>query len=137
MADISITVDQKAVQQLIKQAPQSFELAIEGTLNDGASYSLALLKRYPPTRPQQRYRRTGTLGRSWSVRPITRTSSGWRIIIGSNGNIAPYNRYVQDRELQARIHAGRWQTAQDIAEQAAPQVQRFADTRIRYALAGL
>lgn len=137
MPDITITVDSRAVSQLLASAPQRLDQAITGTLTDSSTLFLAQMKRYPPPRPNQGYIRTGTLGRSWSVRPITRTSSGWSVLIGSNGAMAPYNRAVQDRDRQARVHRGRWLTAQTAVEQSASQVQRFADARIRAALAGL
>ena len=137
MADISITIDAKAVQQLLDNAPNRLETAIRGTLEDGASHFIATMKAYPAPRTGSTYRRTGTLARSWSVRPITPTSSGWSVLIGSSGNIAPYNRNVQDRERQARIHRGRWVTAQTATEQGASAVQRFADARIRAALGGI
>lgn len=137
MPDISISIDSKAVSQLLASAPQRFDTAMRGTLEDGSTFYVTQMKRYPPTRPNQQYVRTGTLGRSWSVRPITRTSSGWRVVIGSNGMISPYNRRVQQRDMQANIHRGRWQTAETVAEQSASQIQRFADARFRAALGGL
>lgn len=137
MAEISITVDANAVRQLLQQAPQRLDTAMRATLEDGSTYFLAQMTRYPAQRTGSTYRRTGTLGRSWSRQPITHTASEWRVVIGSNGAIAPYNRYVQDRDRQARIHQGRWLTAQDATEQSESQIQRFADARFRQALEGL
>lgn len=137
MPEISISIDSKAASDLFQRMPQRVEAAILGTMEDSASMFLATMKRYPTQRPGSTYKRTGTLMRSWSSRPATRFSGGWQKIIGSNSNIAPYNRYVQDRDRQARIHRGRWQTAQDVAEQSYSQVQRFADQRFRAALEGL
>lgn len=137
MPEISISIDSKAAQQLFQQMPQRVDIAMRGTMEDSSSFFLARMKDYPAKRPGSSYVRTGTLMRSWNRKPITRTSSGWQIIVGSNGFIAPYNRYVQDRDRQARIHRGRWQTAQDEAERGESQVQRFADQRFRAALEGL
>lgn len=137
MPDISISVDSKAVSQLLQRAPDRLDIALRGTLEDGSSYYLVQMKRYPAQRAGSTYRRTNTLSRSWSVRPITRLSSGWRVVIGSNGLIAPYNRRVQDRDHQAAVHRSRWRTAQTVAEQSTSQIQRFADARFRMALGGL
>jgi len=137
MAEITITIDARAVQQLLDRAPQALENAIVGAMNDGATLFRATMQRYPAPPPNSSYRRTGTLGRSWSVKPISRTASGWSVVIGSNGNMAPYNRAVQKRSEQARIHRGRWVTAETATEQSASQIQRFVDARIRAAMAGV
>lgn len=129
-------MDARAVKELLARAPDRLDTAIRGSLNDGATYFLAKMKLYPAQRPGSRYIRTKTLDRSWSMRPIVRTSHGWQVIVGSNGNIAPYNRVVQSRADQARIHRGRWITAETTVEQSASQVQRFVDARIRAAMAG-
>jgi hypothetical protein len=58
------------------------------------------------------YRRTGTLGRSWTTRiDVTVNSIEGRI--GTNIIYAPW---VQDKGQQAMIHQGRWQTVQDTLE---------------------
>jgi len=137
MAQISISVDTAAAQALLARAPQALDRAIEGSLNDTATYMLARVKHYPPQRPNSSYIRTKTLFRSWSMRPITRTAGGWQVVVGSNGLIAPYNRYVQDRTRIAAIHVGRWETVQDITEQSTARVQRFVDARVRAAMGSL
>ena len=137
MANITVSVDASAAQALLSRAPGLLDYAIRGSLEDSASYFLARVKRYPPARPNQQYVRTGTLGRSWSARPLARTASGWEKLVGSNGFIAPYNRVVMDRTRQARIHQGRWIPVQTIAEQSESRVQQFVNARIRAALGGL
>lgn len=138
MADIaiSISIDADATMRYFDRMPHRLDQAERGMLEDSTTHFLGEMSRYPAPRPQQSYVRTRTLGRSWSRRPIVKISYGWRAVVGSNGNMAPYNRYVQDRDRQARIHRGRWRTAQTVAEQSTSQIQRFADARIRAALAG-
>jgi hypothetical protein len=59
--------------------------------------------------------RTGTLGRSWSIKEAS-TDDRIAFIIGSNGNIAPYNRHVQDEPNQSRRHQRiGWKTIQDVS----------------------
>lgn len=61
---------------------------------------------YPPAVPNSWYRRTGTLGRSWTTK-VDRTP-GW--IEGKIGTKLEYAPYVQSQERQARVHRRRWQT---------------------------
>lgn len=64
--------------------------ALTGLTLDGQRF----MQQYPAQRAGTRYRRTGTLGRSWGQRVI---AQGNRVVgeIFSNGNIAPYNQAVQ------------------------------------------
>jgi hypothetical protein len=76
-----------------------------------------------------RYKRTNTLYRSWS----TVLKGGGAELVGgvvSNGNIAPYNRYVQDATRQARIHQDRWDTVQAIGRRSEREVQDIFAARI-------
>jgi len=58
------------------------------------------------------YRRTGKLGQSWTT-SVDATAAGLTGVLGNNRS---YARYVQDRDLQAKIHVDRWPTAQDVIE---------------------
>jgi hypothetical protein len=91
-------------------------------LYDATEASLAILHdemaRYPAPPANSRYRRTGTLGRTWSSR-VSLTSGGVEGELGNNarsprGRI--YGPYVQDHERQARWHVGRWQTDRQVAD---------------------
>jgi len=74
-------------------------------------------------RIQVPYRRTGTLGRSWTTDVIV-TPDALLGVVGTNTVYAPW---VQDRERQARIHQGRWQTVSDVVERNADAImQQFA-----------
>lgn len=134
MPDISLSIDASRTQALLSRAPGKVSFAMRGGMEDGTTYVLAKIRRYPPERPNQKYIRTKTLDRSWSKR-IEGSGLSIRGIVGSNSAMAPYNRVVQDRTRQSRIHRGRWQTIQDVAEQSESTVQRmFAD---RLVAAGL
>lgn len=75
-------------------------------------YGLGKIPPYPAPRPGQKYRRTGTLGRSWTgkvyggSRGINTTVVG---IIGTNTVYAPW---VVSSVKQAWMHRGRWWTLQ-------------------------
>lgn len=73
------------------------------------------------------YRRTGTLGRSWTMR-IDSTMDGIEGRIGTNIVYAPW---VQDRDRQAAIHQGRWQTAQDVLEKLKDWIVRRFNSQIK------
>lgn len=80
-----------------------------------------------------RYKRTNTLYRSWHtiLRGMGAELTGG---VYSSGQIAPYNRYVQDADRQARIHQGRWITAQDIGERSERTINQMFQSRIDAAL---
>lgn len=55
---------------------------------------------YPPQRPNSSYRRTGTLGRRWTVR-IIKSGNG---LTGKVGNNASYGPLVQSSRFQTALH---------------------------------
>lgn len=72
------------------------------------------LRRYPPERPGQKYKRTGNLG------------AGWRITRGKQGvmsltNPTPYAPLVQGLR-QATVHKGRWTTAPQMNAKYRPRI---------------
>ena len=91
---------------------------------------MGLMKVYPPQPPQSTYRRTDQLKHGWNVKS---ENSGLRAIIG---NAVEYGPYVQDEEMQAWMHQGRWQTDSQIAEQERDEVIRAIKQAIDAALAG-
>jgi hypothetical protein len=90
---------------------------IADAMRDVTADGQTLAARYPAqTLRKSGYRRTGTLKRSWSSKVRTRPGS-IEGTVGSNSNIAPYNRFVQGRRReQARIfRRTRWTTV-DVLE---------------------
>lgn len=128
MPDISVSIDSRDVQATLTRAPNQVSQAMRGGMEDATTYVLARIRAYPRQRPGSSYRRTGTLNRSWSRR-ISGTGSTIRGLVGSNAAIAPYNRYVQSRTHQARIHRGRWQTVESVAETERDTVVRMFQAR--------
>lgn len=59
------------------------------------------------------YRRTGQLGRAWTVEMRGR---GWDTS-AVVGNSTPYGPYVQSAQNQAQYHSGRWRTDQQVVDQ--------------------
>jgi len=130
VSEITVTVDSRHVRAMLNGAPGRMTRAMRAAAEDSTALLLRVVREYPPKSNSQTYKRTGTLGRSWS-RSVQ--GSGLEVIgrVTSSGNIAPYNRLVQDRTMQARVHRGRWQTAQGVAAQNAGRVQSFFDRRLR------
>jgi len=82
-------------------------------------------------RIQVPYRRTGTLGRKWTSR-VTFTDQD---VMGILGNNAPYAPYVQGFGAQAGIHAGNWQTEQDVATESRDEIMGIFAGEISRAMA--
>lgn len=66
---------------------------------------------YPPQRAEVTYRRTGTLGRTWTTK-VTKSRNG---IKGEVGNKTAYAPFVQEAEEQTWPHAlTGWVTDEDV-----------------------
>ena len=113
----SITVD---VSEVVKKLdPKTMEKHLAVAIDGAADLIRADIKTYPAPPAGSTYRRTGRLGASWAKR-VDRAAL--RAVIGSNIAYAPY---VQDKDRQAWMHKGRWQTAHDVARRKAAEVRTF------------
>ena len=56
--------------------------------------------------------RTGTLGRRWTSKIEEKAGGG--SLVGEWGNVTRYGPYVQGQGTQARFHAGRWVTDEQV-----------------------
>ena len=86
----------------------------------------ALVKKYPPTLPNQQYVRTGTYGES-VFSETNKIPNGVQAVAGSRGAIQNgrrYDQFLKDGRNQAAIHAGRWTTLQDDADKVMPMLER-------------
>ena len=76
-------------------------------------YLQSKLADYPPARAESTYRRTGTLGRLWTIaRPVVTSSA--HVLEARIGNATPYGPYVQDPDKQAECHRGHWRTTAQV-----------------------
>lgn len=87
---------------------------LERDFTDLTSEGVRKMATYPVQRAGSRYRRTGTLGRSWSATPTTRSGDKIEAVIGSNSNIAPYNRDVEGDDQLPLFQALGWQNTNDL-----------------------
>ena len=131
--EVEIVVQDAQVRALLDRAPAQVDRALRGAMTDATTWLQRQMQTYPPQRTGSAYRRTGTLGRSWA-RTVSDEAGAIVGRVTSSGNIAPYNRLVQDRTRQATVHRGRWQTAQDVAERSRGQINDMFAARIRAAI---
>lgn len=103
---MQISIDSSEVTGMLFNAPRQIARANRAAVSDIAAIVARDLKTYPPQRPT-RYRRTNTLKRSWNK---TIEARGANVVgrVRSSGQIAPYNRWVQDETMQAWMHQGHW-----------------------------
>ena len=73
---------------------------------------------YPPQRAGSSYRRTGTLGRTWTSDVYSEGDS----LIGKVGNVTKYAPQVQSEKFQSKAHKGRWQTDVQVIRELEPEI---------------
>lgn len=134
--EVTITVDDRQVRAMLDGMPGRIERATRAGMTDATVHLLNQMRTYPPQRVGSAYKRTNTLKGSWNKR-IEGSGADMVGHVESNGNVAPYNRLVQDRTRQARVHRGRWtNTAQDVAERSTGAINDMFAARIRAAVGG-
>ena len=132
--EVTITVEDRQARALLSAAPDRVDRAMRAGMTDATVYVLRQMRIYPPQRVGSAYKRTNTLKGSWTRR-LVGTGAELTGYVTSNGNVAPYNRLVQDRTRQARVHRGRWtNTAQDVAERSTRPINEMFQARIAAAL---
>ena len=94
------------------------DATVKRGLEAGMNVLRLALKKYPAPPAGSTYVRTLVLGKSWaqSTSGYAMKAEGWV------GNNVSYARYVQDKALQARVHQGRWQTVQSVADDKGDEV---------------
>jgi hypothetical protein len=110
--------------------------AIRNALQDTVSEGHRFISRYPPqTLTKSGYIRTMTLGRSWSSR-VVQLGDRMEGIVGSNSNMAPYNRYVQGKMSErARIFSGTgWENADTLKANMESELPRRVQEAVKSAL---
>lgn len=117
---------------MLQRGVRGVDRALQAAMTDATVYLLNQMRTYPPQRQGSAYKRTDTLKGSWSREPF-RFDAGGTLVgrVVSNGNAAPYNRYVQDRDHQATIHRGLWtNTAQAVAERSGEHISAMFQARL-------
>lgn len=129
MANVALEIDDSEVRRMLAETPTKLQRAMRGAMNDATALLLRDLQTYPTQRTGSSYVRTGTLRRSWS-RDIQGDGLAMRGIVGSNENMAPYNRLVQSEADQATVHRGRWtNTVQNVLSRNQSTIQDMFEAR--------
>ncbi len=88
-------------------------------------------KPYPPKVPNQKYKRTGRLGRSW--RAMNPRPGVWTILNKANQGRGEYAHFVVGNKVgdgQAFMHRGRWWKAREIIEEDTPTLTQALSEEI-------
>lgn len=99
-------------------------------MGDFATESHDELATYPPQKAETRYRRTGTLGRSWSHRVLLK-SDKIETVVGSQGQIAPYNVYVQGAQQRKGMRGIGWKTPKEVLERLWPKIRKQIRAKLK------
>lgn len=112
---LEVAIEAEQVEEML-QGLQTPGFLVKTFGEIGAQLNTDLAK-YPPQRPPRGnappYRRTNTLGRSWTHDQVTSLFSIRTII----GNVTPYARFVQGADDQAYMHQNWWQTTDEVLAQ--------------------
>ncbi len=88
----------------------------------------AELARYPAPPANSSYRRTGTLGRTWTSAKPSYAGTNGTTFQAKVGNATPYGPYVQGdpkkKPGQAKIHQGRWSNVPQVEQDAALELEQ-------------
>lgn len=132
---MEIIVDDADVLALLDRTPRQIARANRAAIYDITSLVARDLRTYPPQRPTP-YKRTRTLGRSWQ----TNVEARGAMVTGrvrSSGQVAPYNRWVQDEVMQASVHRGHWtNTVQAVARARRRTAREIWRQRLRQYVGG-
>lgn len=103
--------------------------AVRDQQADGVRY----MAEYPPQPANSRYRRTGTLKRSWHAPAVQNT--GERLVgeIASSGGIAPYNRRVQGADQDPLFAARGWRDVDMLAKRTQREFPKRAQAALNRA----
>lgn len=129
MTTINLSIDTTGIQQRARelgkhtQIPKAADKVLGDFVKDLAKGLTA--RPYPPPRPNQRYVRTGRLGRSWASGRVAQNKHYIDNTARADG------RYYASRVLgnslgkeQAWMHAGRWYVFRSLLDNKIPQLSK-------------
>ncbi len=108
--------------------------ALSGALTDTAAEGLRFIAEYPPAVPESRYKRTGKLKGSWSMKPAERRGDRMTAEVGSNSRTAPYNRKVQGEQQDPFFRRRGWRNTDMLVKLIREQLPRRAQAAINRAI---
>lgn len=128
MAEFSATANVEAVIAKLRRYQADLLAIVAPPLDQGGLRVEGGMKPSPAPPPNSRYVRgapphSEKLVTRWTTRRIAGDGFRGREV----GNSASYAPWVQSRELQARVHQGRWQTDEDVIREALPETVRAVE----------
>lgn len=88
---------------------------------------------YPAPPTGSTYRRTTTLGKRWTQTQPDITENTTELVVKVGNNTA-YGPWVQNKQFQAYMHQGRWQTDEDTLRSLAPGIEAALNAAVQSAL---
>ena len=111
---IDFTYHVKGIDLVLRELASLRLDALQGDVGDILDDIAADAANYPPERPNQRYVRSGDLGRGWTEsEPLMQGDATSLLAVLTNS--VSYGPFVQGTEDQATVHAKRWRTTDQIA----------------------
>lgn len=116
---ISLQPNEQLREFMRRETTKAFHAVLLNGMRRFLDHLLSVIPPYPPTRPGQRYRRTLTLGRRFSVGVDDAHRQNFRGWIGTDVSYAPWviseEKTPSGAGPQAWMHAGRWWTLHGVA----------------------
>ena len=110
---IDLTYHIKGVDLVLRELAGIRLDAISGDVGDILDDIAQDAANYPPERPNQRYVRSGDLGRGWTESEPLMSGSVTSLLAVLTNSVS-YGPVVQGAEDQAAVHAKRWRTTDQI-----------------------
>ena len=136
-----MTIDDSKIRQQLKVLTVIAPKMLNADLNKAMEKAAEKVRHYPPERPKQRYKRTGTFFRSVKVTKAKRTSGGgghWVRTAALSTNARQkrrgYSMYVTGNSMgrkQAWMHVGRWNIARNEVRKAIREMTKQTTKRIQ------
>jgi hypothetical protein len=104
-------------------------------VGDSADNIIAVMQKYPRKLPNQRYVRTGELGRKTTKKKVT--NMGYAVQVDPVYKGKHYGKYVVGNaygEEQAGIHAGRWKLFYEVVMKEGDKLVKNIDRAIKGAI---
>lgn len=124
----------------LQRYPRQFDITMRRTMEASLLHVQQSVPSYPRPRPNQKYIRTGTLGRTLGVsqsggpvgkaqiNTVRKMGMAYEGTFGSNLSYAPD---VIGEGTQRPIHAGRWWTLKTVAKRAEKGIIRLHETAVQ------
>lgn len=129
MPEITVTFTPPDLLQRMARYPERLDAELERTTKQALMHTRGSVPPYPPARPESRYVRTGTLGRSVGlggqadIFEVRSLFGGYEARLGTNVEYAPP--VIGDGTQTAFFKGRGWWTMRTVLERAKPGIERL------------